>query len=586
LTTDAKKVSPIGLVLETALDATVIMGVDGRVRDWNRQAEATFGWSRQEALGRPMAELIIPEPDRPSHIEGLRRHLETCAPGILNRRIEVVATDRRGRLFPVELSVARIDDGDDLSFVGFIRDISDRLTAQQALQVERDRSQSVLDNMLDALVLMDRDLRVLQVNQAALRMEGRSAESMLGRTHEEIWPGPEAERLRQRYREVLGAQVALAFEEPWNDGRGTMWLEIRAQPTPEGVAVFYRDVTKRKTAEAVLRDSEARLLTLANVAPAMVWMSSDRGEVEFLNDRWFAFTGVSPGAEVDPASLLHPDDAVRAAKIWEGALKTGKGFEAELRVRRGDGQFRWFLSRSEPVLDREGGVAGWIGASIDIDDRRRAQERLELMVNELNHRVKNNLAAVQSLAAQTFRGTLSLPEAREAFTARLMALSRAHDILTRQQWEGAQLAKIATDVLAPNLANLAAVTLEGPPVSLGPNAALTLSMAFHELCTNALKYGALSRPEGRVALTWAVEPSGMLHLTWTETGGPKVSPPAATGFGSRLLTRSLAAELRGVVSLEFDEAGVVCTIDAPLDHGRLAPASALPQITWPPEGAF
>jgi PAS domain S-box-containing protein len=578
LTVDAKKVSPIRLVLETALDAAVIMGADGRVRDWNGQAEATFGWSRQEALGRPMADLIIPAPDRPAHAEGLRRHVEAGVQGLVGRRIEVMATDRGGRVFPVELSISRIDDCGDVSFVGFIRDVSDRLTAQQALKIERDRGQSVLDNMLDALVLMDRDLRVLQVNQAALRMEERSAKSMLGKTHQEIWPGPEAEKLRQRYREVLRSQAALAFEESWNDGRGTMWLEIRAQPTPEGVAVFYRDVTKRKTAEAVLRDSEARLRTLANVVPAMVWMSSGRGEVEFLNDRWFAFTGTSPRAIVDPASLLHPEDAVRAAAIWEAALKKGQGLEAELRIRGGDGQFRWFLSRSEPVLDPDGGVAAWIGASIDIDDRRRAQERLELMVNELNHRVKNNLAAVQALAAQTFRGNPSLPEAREAFTARLMALSRAHDILTRQQWEGAQLAKIATDVLAPNLPNIEAVTLEGSPVSLGPNAALTLSMAFHELCTNALKYGALSTPEGRVALRWAIEPSGMLHLTWTERGGPKVSPPTAMGFGSRLLTRSLAAELRGVVRLDFDEAGVVCTIEAPLDHGRLGPASTLPQI--------
>jgi len=579
LTIDAEKVSPIRLVLETALDATVIMGADGRVRDWNRQAEATFGWSRQEALGRPMADLIIPESDRSAHTEGLRRHLETGAQGILNRRIEVMAADREGRAFPVELSVSRIDEGGEVSFVGFIRDIGDRLSAQQALKVERDRSQSVLDNMLDALVLMDRDLRVLQVNQAALRMEGRSAQSMLGRTHQELWPAPEAEGLRRKYREVLRSQTAMAFEEPWSDPRGTMWLEIRAQPTPEGVAVFYRDVTKRKTAEAVLRDSEARLRTLANVVPAMVWMSSDRGEVEFLNDRWFAFTGTSAEADADPASLLHPEDAVRATEIWDAALKKGEGLEAELRIRRGDGQFRWFLSRSEPVRDREGGVAGWIGASIDIDDRRRAQERLELMVNELNHRVKNNLAAVQALAAQTFRGSPSLPEAREAFTARLMALSRAHDILTRQQWEGAQLVKIATDVLAPNLPSVEAVTLEGPPVSLGPNAALTLSMAFHELCTNALKYGALSTPEGRVALRWAMPCPEMLRLTWTERGGPKVSPPTATGFGSRLLTRSLAAELRGVVRLDFDEAGVVCTIEAPLDHGRLGPASTLPQIT-------
>jgi PAS domain S-box-containing protein len=577
MTGRASKVSPLSLVLETALDATVIMGADGRVRDWNRQAKATFGWTRQEAVGRPLADLIAPVEQRRTPVEGLHRYMETGVKTIVGRRIEVMAAHRDGRVFPVELSVSEIEEDGEIGFIGFIRDVSGRLDAEQALKVERDRSQSVLDNMLDGFVLLDRGLRVLQVNQAALRMEGRTAESMLGRTHGEIWPEPQAESLRERYKEVLRTRTPLVFEEQWVDPRGMMWLEIRAQPTPEGLAIFYRDVSKRKDAEEVLRASEARLRTLANVVPAMVWMSSAQGEVEFLNDRWFAFTGASKGqTENDPASFLHPDDAPRATELWAEAFGKREGFGAELRIRRSDGQFRWFLSRSEPVLDRRGEVAGWIGASIDIDDQRKAQERLELMVNELNHRVKNNLAAVQALAAQTFRGTESLAQAREAFTSRLVALSKAHDILTRQQWEGSQLAEIAQEVLAPNIPRTEALTIEGPNVSLGPNAALTLSMAFHELCTNALKYGALSTPQGQVALRWRVDAAGMLHLSWTELGGPPVSPPATTGFGSRLLTRSLAAELRGVVKMDFQATGVVCTIDAQLDRGCLGLPPARP----------
>ncbi|KQV57334.1 MULTISPECIES: PAS domain S-box protein [unclassified Caulobacter] len=570
------QVSPVGLVLEAALDAMVVVSADGRVRNWNQQAEAIFGWSRDEALDRQIDDLIVPEPDQGASGEDVPRYPETGLTAIVGRRVEGVAVHRHGRTFPVELSFSKIDEGGKPAFIGVIRDISDRLSERRALKAERDRNQSVLDNMLDAFVLLDWDLRVLQVNQAALRMEGRSAESMLGRAHGDIWPGPAAEALRRRYRSSMRRQEALFFEEQWRDARGVMWLEIRTQPTPEGLAIFYRDVSKRKKAEAILKASETRLRTLANVVPAMVWMSSDQGDVEFLNERWFAFTGAEPSQD-DPAvlSFLHPDDVPRVATLWAAAFERGEGFASELRIRRGDGQFRWFLSRAEPVRTPKGSVSGWIGASIDIDDQRMAHERLKLMVNELNHRVKNNLAAVQALAAQTFRGVDPLPNAREAFTARLVALGKAHDILTRKQWEGTQLIDIAREVLAPNIPEAEAVTIEGPPVSLGPNAALTLSMALHELVTNALKYGALSMPGGRVALRWRVDLGTKLRLTWVETGGPKVSPPTSMGFGARLLTRSLAAELRGVVSIDYQADGIVCTIEAPLQDGRLGPPATM-----------
>lgn len=564
-------VSPLRLVLETALDATVVMGADGRVRDWNRLAEATFGWSRLEAVGQLMSDLIIPQPHRSAHEAGLRRYLEEGTSTLLGRRIEITALHREGRLFPVELAISPIEEHGQLAFIGFVRDISDRLTTQQALETERSRSQNVLDNMLDAFVLLDRDLAVIQVNKAALRMEDLSVEGVVGRPHEEVWPGAIAHILRQRYREVLETQIAVTFEQRWGSEQSEVWLEVRVQPTPEGLAIFYRDVSKRRAAEEVLRASQSRLQTLADVVPAMVWMASEQGQVEFLNERWFAFTGAPTNDPLlNTEVFIHPDDKDRVTTGWVQAMEAGARYENEMRLRRADGQYFWFLTRAEPLHALDGHVSGWIGASINIDERRRDQERLQLMVNELNHRVKNNLAAVQALAAQTFRGTESLPKAREAFTSRLMALAKAHDILTRQQWEGTQLAEVAQETLAPNIPRPEALSINGPAVTLGPNAALTLSMALHELCTNALKYGALSSPHGLVALSWSVE-GLVLHLSWTERGGPPVTPPSSSGFGTRLLTRSLAAELRGQVSIAYHQDGVVCTIDAPLDAGRLGP---------------
>lgn len=197
---------------------------------------------------------------------------------------------------------------------------------------------------------------------------------------------------------------------------------------------------------------------------------------------------------------------------------------------------------------------------------REAEEHLKLMVLELNHRVKNNLATVQAIAVQTLRGTESPHAAREAFVQRITALAAAHDILTREQWEGVSVADIADGVLRALDNAFERMRLVGPDVRLPPKTALALSMAFHELGTNALKYGALSTPSGQVRLTWQAtgDPQQLLDVQWVESGGPPVSEPTRRGFGSRLLERGLAAELRGEVRVLFEPTGVRCVIRAPL----------------------
>ena len=187
------------------------------------------------------------------------------------------------------------------------------------------------------------------------------------------------------------------------------------------------------------------------------------------------------------------------------------------------------------------------------------------MVNELNHRVKNSLATVQAIAAQTFRGTES--QATAAFTERIMALARAHDLLTEEGWEGANLGDvIAGTVEAHQNESKDRIRIEGPRVRLTPKTALSLAMVTHELVTNAVKYGALSNGSGGVDVTWSVvnDADGRLHVLWRESGGPPVVPPTRKGFGSRLVERGLAAELGGEAQIAYEIEGVVCTIDAPL----------------------
>ncbi len=204
-----------------------------------------------------------------------------------------------------------------------------------------------------------------------------------------------------------------------------------------------------------------------------------------------------------------------------------------------------------------------------------AQRHQSLLINELNHRVKNTLAIIQSIAMQTLRGPDTPPEVREAFMARLLALANAHDILTEESWESAELGDVLAKAVGTHQQGQGnRVSLSGPHFRLMPKTAVALAMAMHELATNATKFGALSGHLGRVEINWDIAgPVGepMLHLRWTERDGPPVQPPTFRRFGSRLIERGLAGELNGSVKLDYRVEGVVCTIDAPLPNTEIGP---------------
>jgi two-component sensor histidine kinase len=201
------------------------------------------------------------------------------------------------------------------------------------------------------------------------------------------------------------------------------------------------------------------------------------------------------------------------------------------------------------------------GASRDLSERKQVEELQRLLANELNHRVKNTLTIVQSIVNQTLRSAADIESARATVNARIVALAGAHDLLTDRSWVGADLADLVARAVAPFVTGQ--VTLDGPSVDVLPSQALALSLALHELATNAAKYGALSRPEGRIALRWKVE-DDRLDLNWQESGGPLVDPPARRGFGSRLIENALSRDLDGQTRLEFAPEGVRCWITVAL----------------------
>ena len=218
-----------------------------------------------------------------------------------------------------------------------------------------------------------------------------------------------------------------------------------------------------------------------------------------------------------------------------------------------------------------------------VERQQKDQAHLRLLINELNHRVKNTLATVQSIVAQTLRSGGAPIATRDTLTARIVALSKAHDVLTDEQWSGADLAQIAAQAAQPFRMGLGdeRIRLRGPHVRVPPKTAIAMALALHELATNAVKYGALSTPEGRVDFTWQLisheDQSDELVATWRESDGPRVSPPTRAGFGTRLIERGLAADLNGHVTISYPVDGVVCTIRA-----RLDPAEDVGPLTGAP----
>jgi two-component sensor histidine kinase/CHASE1-domain containing sensor protein len=283
-----------------------------------------------------------------------------------------------------------------------------------------------------------------------------------------------------------------------------------------------------------------------------------------------------PPTQLDAIARL---SAVRSLEVagrrWQVVYYAGPGFEFERT--RGLGPV--FFAGGALATMLVAGASWWqlrarLAAEAEIAARRRSEQQRELLVAELNHRVKNTLATVQSIAAQTLREGKSLRETRDSFESRLLALSETHNLLTREHWQGASLHALVQLELAPYAGERERITVAGDDLLLSPETALALGMALHELTTNALKYGALSGAAGQVRIAWRrTEEAGApwLTLDWTEADGPRVQPPERRGFGSRLLETGLRRQLRGRVALTFPPEGVRCRIELPLT-GALAQA--------------
>lgn len=364
------------------------------------------------------------------------------------------------------------------------------------------------------------------------------------------------------------------------------WLLARGQvyAAPDGTPLRFPglavDITDKKVADAslaratqALAESEAKFRAIADSLPQMVWSTLPDGFHDYYNARWYEYTGVPEGSTDGEGwnGMFHAEDQERAWAAWRHSLETGEPYEIEYRLRRADGVYRWTLGRATPIRNAEGQITRWFGTCTDIDDLKKLEQGKDLVSQELSHRIKNIFAVISALIALSAR---EHPEAK-AFAAavrnRIGALARAHEFVrphsevSRPTVGNTTLHTFLNALFVPYADNAGRprVLIEGEDAVFDDQAATSVALLFHELATNAAKYGALSMQDGRVLLTTRAEGERFI-LCWTEVGGPLIAgEPERAGFGSSLATLSVEGQLGGRLERTWKPEGLVVEADIP-----------------------
>lgn len=438
------------------------------------------------------------------------------------------------------------------------------------------------------IAIFDREMRYLTASSQFLTDQGLPGDTpLVGRVHYEVFP-----HIPLRWRAIHAQALQDGHErshpaDPFlrEDGQ-TDWIRWSVKPWRTdaggigGLVLYTEVVTPSVEARLHLEAAEAQYRAVFDQVAMGVARVSPDGRFLEVNDRLCAITGYGRDELHDMRfqTITHPDDLgsdlAKVAALLAGETQT---FSMEKRYLTKAGDAVWTNLTVSLVRTGAGEPAYFVSIIEDLTARkqveaeqRQYQSQLRLMIHELNHRVKNTLAIVQSMAARTMRSEPDPVAAYQKFEARLMSLSQVHDVLTRERWHGADLAEVAERALTPFSSRIAGqVNVRGPTVWLQPDAALTMALVFHELATNAAKYGALSVDGGRIDLAWTFDAAeGRLGLTWLESGGPPVAAAPRKGFGSRLIERSLGGELRGSARMEYPPSGFTCTMEARLPDDR------------------
>jgi PAS domain S-box-containing protein len=442
------------------------------------------------------------------------------------------------------------------------------ITERNAIEKAGAYLAAIVESSDDAIVGKTLDGIVTSWNRGAERIFGYQADEIVGRSIEILFPAD-----RRNEEDAILARIArgerVADFETARRRKDGQEIDVSLTISPVrdaagriiGVSKIARDVTARKRVEAELRQSEERYRGLAEAIAAVVWTTDAQGRAADM-PQWRALTGQS-FAEVRGwgwLDAIHPDDRALTREVWARAVRMRIPYDTEYRIRTAGGDYRWYNARGVPVLAEDGTVREWVGVCIDITGRKQAEDKTRLLAREVNHRASNLLTVITAMMRQTRAQTAS--ELVVAMQARIGALARVQTRLARDQWDRTDLLKLVGEELAPFGKDVEGrFRVAGFPVPLSADAAQALAIFIHELATNAVKYGALSDPAGRVAVRWAFS-EGRLVMSWTERGGPPVSPPDREGFGTRAIAL-LAQQLGGKVTVDWRREGLACELSIP-----------------------
>lgn len=448
-----------------------------------------------------------------------------------------------------------------------------------------DVDQGLLDALPIGIYACDADGLILRVNRKACDLWGGAprlldpAQRFCGSFRVESLDGQViAPQETPMARALLLGESFAGAEAVVENPDGRRWVaRVNAQPLRDangaviGAINCFEDVTREHRMRDRL-ERQQRTFDLAMIASKMgTWRYTVADNICLYDENAQKLYGLTDGRflhdEAGVKDKFHPDDMDHMWARVAAAIDpvTGGRYEVEYRVKQLDGSWRWLSAWGLVEFDGEGPdrkPVAIAGASRDISELKEADALQRLLMNELNHRVKNTLATVQSIASQTLRGATDLTQARQALEARIISLALAHDLLTERSWTGADLRDVVGQALAP-FTEGGRFDVAGPSVHVPPRHTLTLSLVLHELATNAAKYGALAVPEGRVTLRWTSD-AGRMHLVWHESGGPPVAGPTRRGFGSRLIESGFAGEDGGYARITYAPKGVRCEIGTSL----------------------
>jgi PAS domain S-box-containing protein len=406
------------------------------------------------------------------------------------------------------------------------------------------------------------------------------------------------ERLGKLSRRIVAdahQQVDLAGEQVADLSRRLSLLMFLAAPLgialvgAAGFRINQRLAKRRRTAAEAARGgtsertmpgedavTEGQLADLLDHAPVITWVCDDTGFCTYLSRRWYALTGqkVGEGEGWGWLEHVHPEDLDLAWEAFRAANAGCQPFRLEYRLRGRDGAYRWVIDTAAPRFAADGAFLGHVGAVLDIDERKALEERQQLLLDELNHRVKNILAVTHSVAHLTSLAAGSLEEFREVFDGRLEALAAANELLTASGWQSTSLeALLRRALLLHGEPGESRLELSVEDVPIGGVLVQDLTLALHELATNATKHGALSVPRGRVAVEAGPAVAArerLLRLVWRELDGPAVRAPTRQGFGTRLLRQLIIRRHGGRLEMDWRADGLVCSLELPLNGRREA----------------